>query len=143
MTAPRSRKETLIYHKHLSKTDRSVCEFCNFTDRPAEVVEATDNFFVVKNIFPYSLWDSQKVADHLMIVPKQHIDSLASLNDKQLIEYVKLLTKYEASGYNIYSRAPGSNRKTVIHLHTHLIKLTGKNTKLIFSVRKPYLRITR
>ena len=140
MSANRSRGEVKTYRRYIKKLSGNVCEFCNIANTPNQVVASTDSFYVIKNLFPYSLWDNQSVADHLMIIPKRHVDSLAAFSPQEASEFLKLLSEYESQGYNVYARAPGSKIKTVVHQHTHLIKPKGKMRKFIIFARKPYIR---
>lgn len=143
MTAQRSRKEEKVYEKYLAHADNNICDFCAIEKGDAQFVEATTYFKVIKNLFPYSMWDSQGVGDHLMITPKIHTSNLSAMTIGQKAEYVDLLEKYEAKGYNIYARAPASEIKSIIHQHTHLIKPAGKVRGFVFMIRKPYFRITK
>lgn len=143
MTAPRSRHEESIYRKHLKTAKAEACVFCAIQKGDDQYVEETEYFKVIKNNFPYSLWDGQTVVDHLMITPKKHTDSLKSMKSAEKVEYVDLLEKYEKQGYNVYLRAPVSVIKTVVHQHTHLIKTEGGPKKLVLHMRKPYIRVVR
>lgn len=143
MTATRSRREEHKYKKHLSEVDKSVCAFCAIRDHDSQWVAETKYFKVIKNIFPYSLWDSQNVVDHLMVTPKNHTDSLSAMKPAQKVEYVDLIEKYELKGYNIYARAPASIIKSIKHQHTHLIKTSGRPKGFLFFLRKPYFRFHR
>ncbi len=140
----RSRKETIKYRKY-REVEKYVdqCVFCSDEGKTGAIIEISKNFKIIKNIFPYSHWDSQGVADHLMIIPKIHTDTLADLNDSAAVEFVKLISKYESIGYNVYARAPQSTMKSIVHQHTHLIKLDGNDKKLLLYVNKPYLRLTK
>jgi diadenosine tetraphosphate (Ap4A) HIT family hydrolase len=142
MTAPRSRKHNRIYQKYLQQADPSICTFCTLKGDEIIVVGHTKYFTILKNRFPYTLWDGQTVTNHLMVVPKQHIASLSGLTLHEKAEYVDILEKYENDGYNIYARAPVSVIKSVLHQHTHLIKTTGGAKKLVFMIKKPYIRLT-
>jgi diadenosine tetraphosphate (Ap4A) HIT family hydrolase len=142
MTAPRSRKEAITYTKHLKQTDNSVCPFCHIDPKDEQYVDETRYFFVIKNTFPYSIWDGQEVKDHLMVTPKVHTDSLGTMTQTARLEYVDILEKYEKQGYNIYARAPTSIIKTIVHQHTHLIKTAGKPRRVLFMLRKPYIRFS-
>lgn len=140
MTATRSRKEEKTYKKYLRDKPKT-CPFCTIEKDSDQLVEETKYFKVIHNIFGYSLWDSQEVEDHLMIVPKKHIDSIAKLPSEASIEYVKLLSKYEKMQYSQYSRAPSSVIKSVVHQHTHLIKPKGEPKKFVLLFRSPlYMR---
>lgn len=141
MTATRSRKEELQYKKYRKTLpEDDYCGFCHIKKGDEQFIKSTRNFKIIRNIFGYSMWDSQKVEDHLMVVPLKHIDSLSGLSDKAALEFAKLIFSYEEKGYNVYARAPGSKLKSVIHQHTHLIKPKGKQKKLVLYVRKPYIR---
>lgn len=134
----RSTKEELFYRKHLKEIDRSICQFCAVKHDSPDLIRQTEGFKIIKNIFPYSTWDMQKVTGHLMIVPIKHTESLKDLSDKEAVEFVKLISHYEDRGYNVYARAPGSTVKTVSHQHTHLIKTEGPVKSLLFWMYKPF-----
>ncbi len=139
MSATRSRKEEKDYKAYLKTLPKGVCVFCEGLNE--KLVEDGELFKVIKNIFGYSLWDGQKVVDHLMITPKEHTDSIAHFTDEMVLEMHKLLSKYESEGYNVYARAPASKIKSVAHQHTHLIKTEGLPKSLVLLSRKPYFRV--
>lgn len=140
--ATRSRKEEKAY-KAYQKTQSSDCVFCAITKKDPQFVDHTRSFKIIRNIFAYSIWDNQKVVDHLMVVPKKHIDSLDQLSDAAAGEFLKTISAYERQGYNVYARSPGSRMKSVIHQHTHLIKTAGRPKNVFFLIRKPfYFRIS-
>lgn len=144
MTAQRSRKEELTYKKYVTKQRRQKeheCVFCAINSSSDQLVRQTQYFKVIVNIFPYSVWDGEAVDDHLMIVPIKHTDKLGSLPAAAASELLQLIDSYEDKGYNLYARAPGSAIKSVIHQHSHLIKPKGGRKRLVFYLRKPYIRI--
>lgn len=143
MTVPRTRKQAKAYIRHLKSTDSSVCAFCPINEGSEQFVEGTRYFKVLRNIFPYSLWDGQDVIDHLMVVPRSHTDTISSFSDAEKIEYVDILQKYDLQGYNVYARAPVSAIKTIVHQHTHLIKTNGGAKNFVLSIRKPLIRLIR
>lgn len=143
MSATRSRKEQIQYKKYLKTVNKDVCVFCDIKKGSDQLISTTKYFKVIINIFPYSVWDGQKVADHLMVTPKKHTDSLKNMPDSQKVEYVNLIEAYEKEGYNIYARAPVSKMKSIVHQHTHLIKTEGAHKKLIVLSTKPYVRIVK
>jgi diadenosine tetraphosphate (Ap4A) HIT family hydrolase len=143
MTATRSRREEKSYKKYLKTAQRNTCAFCVIKKNNHQLVTTTSHFKIITNIFPYSLWDGQKVISHLMITPKRHTDSLSNMKPDEKVEYVDLIEQYEYQGYNIYARAPSSSVKSIIHQHTHLIKTDGKTRRFVFLIRKPYFRIVR
>jgi diadenosine tetraphosphate (Ap4A) HIT family hydrolase len=145
MTAHRTRKETKQYTAHLRKNPaaQDVCEFCQMQPGHPQFVVQTTNFKVVRNLYPYSLWDDHGVVDHLMIIPKEHIHNLSGLSPAVAHEYLQLVAAYEQQGYNIYARAPQSKVRSIAHQHTHLIKSAEQKRKIIFFIRRPYIRWVR
>lgn len=144
MTAQRSTKEEKLYKKIKIIQKNNQCPFCIIDIHHEQFVEETENFKIIRNYLPYSIWEGQGVVDHLMIVPKEHTDSLGSLSKETAHEYIKLIDKFVPNGYNIYARASNSKTKSIFHQHTHLIKLDNKDRKIIILLRKPfYLRLSR
>ncbi|HVX24656.1 MAG TPA: hypothetical protein VG992_04955 [Candidatus Saccharimonadales bacterium] len=141
MAATRSRKEYLKYERHLATVQPGLCAFCAIEAGSDQLIKETKHFKIIYNIFPYSLWDGQRVVEHLMVAPQTHTDTLSALNDKQKAEYVDILQEYESNGYNIYARAPVSKIKSIAHQHTHLIKTEGAARRFLLLLRKPYFRI--
>ncbi len=142
----RSAKQQRNYDKHRDskKSQPEVCDFCDINSSSEQFVSETKNFKVIRNIFPYSYWDHQRVSDHLMIVPKQHSNTLSSLSKDAALEFVMLISDYEKNGYNIYARASQSNIKSITHQHTHLIKPDGKKViKTVIYRAKPYFRVIK
>ena len=117
------------YRKNLP-ADAS-CIFCEIKAGDNQFITETEHFKLIYNTFPYSYWDNNKVDEHLMIVPKQHTDTLKDLSFIESREYIEQISKYENLGYNIYARTPGSNTKSIIHQHTHLIKSIPKPKKTL------------
>lgn len=139
----RSYREHKIYSSHLKNIDKSICAFCAIESGDEQLIKSTKSFKIIKNIFSYSIWDSQKVVDHLMVVPKAHTDNLANMTPKQAAEYLLIISEYEQRGYNIYARAPSTKTKSIIHQHTHLIKVDGKFINFSFWIKKPFfIRLT-
>lgn len=140
MTATRSRKEEKFYKSYRMNHKKAACDFCNIDKNYSQFLKATRSFKVIRNIFAYSIWDGQEVSDHLMIIPKEHVDSLSKVTSAQAVELLKLISEYEAGGYNFYGRAPSSKIKSVVHQHIHLIKTVGQPKKFVFLLRRPYIR---
>ena len=139
----RSRRDQRRYQKYRTALSAAVCDFCDIREGHNQFIAETTSFKIIRNIFPYDFWDGQWVDDHLMVVPKQHTDTLKSLNPKQAVEYLKLISDYEGRGYNVYARAPGSLAKTIVHQHTHLIKGREHYRKFVLHVDRPYFTFVR
>lgn len=102
------------------------------------ILRETEHAVIVKNRTLYDYWEMQKVTDHLMVIPKRHVASLAELTSEERLDVMNLCAEYEAQSYNIYARGVKSNRRSMAHQHTHLIKIDDKETKFYLAIRKPY-----
>ena len=144
MTASRSTKEERSYKRFRKNDAHTDCPFCVITKGHSQYVRETKHLKVIRNRTPYSLWDSQGVIDHLMIVPKQHTNKLGSLGDAAAVEFISLIDEYESSGYNMYARSVDSSNRSVVHQHTHLMKLDGREKTFLFMLKKPwYFRLSK
>lgn len=140
----RKPKTEKIYKKHTkSVRARAICEFCAFDDRIGHFVSSNEHFWVVRNLFPYDFWDSRKVKDHLLVVPKRHIESLSELTDDEKIAYADIIGQYDLLGYSSYARAAVNEMKSVAHHHTHLVSLALKPVRFIVFTNKPHFYWTR
>ena len=91
--------------EHRRKNKSSGCDFCQLVETDtSQVVSRHRHCLVIKNLFGYDVWDDRGVEEHLMIIPKRHVDSLADLTNEEMAEYIKIMTKYEKSGYSIEDR---------------------------------------
>jgi diadenosine tetraphosphate (Ap4A) HIT family hydrolase len=145
MNAVRSRKDKRAYAQYLrSLGPAEGCQFCLLQPGDSQLLWESNNFKIIINRFPYALWDTKPVEEHLMLVPKQHTVTLKNLSPKESQEYVELISDYEHRGYNIYARSPGSSMKSVLHQHTHLIKLSPtRRRRIIITTIKPFIKIAR
>lgn len=94
---------------------------CPFCDDQTVAVARHRSMLVVRNRFPYVVWDAARVEDHLMIVPVRHTLSLDEFTDAEAAGFFAVARRYEAAGYSLYSRAPANRSRSVGHVHTHLI----------------------
>ncbi len=140
--ATRNRTEEKKYKAYLKTLPPNICVFCDIKNSDKSHIQSTKYCRVIENIFPYSLWEYVKVSEHLMITPLRHVSSLGDLNDKELLDYMKLLGAYEKRGYNLYARAPSSPTKSIPHQHFHLIKTTGKQRRITLHSKKPAYRLS-
>lgn len=142
MTATRSSKANKHYKHHQAHIEppSKICVFCALKPGDKQVLRQTKHFKIVQNIFPYTLWDSQTVDDHLTISPIKHTDTLSDLSEKAAKEFVDLIGEYESNGYSVYARAPGNVTKSITHQHTHLIKLSGHKVRFLMYLKRPYKR---
>jgi diadenosine tetraphosphate (Ap4A) HIT family hydrolase len=144
----RSRAETKNYRAYIKRRRAQGkgqdCIFCDVTPDEPHFIKELKYFKIIHNLFMYSNWDGHGVEEHLLLVPKKHIASLAHLSKPAALEYFDTITAYEEKGYHIYARGAGSHAKTIIHQHTHLIKpKEGQTNKFLLFINKPYIRLVR
>jgi diadenosine tetraphosphate (Ap4A) HIT family hydrolase len=133
----RSRKNEKQY-SHYTRHKADGCDFCAFTVESQQVIKEYPQFWVITNMFAYEIWDGLNVLEHLMVVPKRHVDSISHFNDAESKEYLSILGEYESAGYSIYARAAQNIAKSVQHQHTHLIKMGNKKARALLYVHKPH-----
>lgn len=127
----------------LDKQKNISCTFCNHRGHDLNV-ESNDTMRVILNRVSYDVFEGRAVLDHLLIVPKRHVESLKDFTDQEKIDMMNFAGKYEAEGYNVYARGAGSITRSVKHQHTHLIKIKNDTkAKLIFYLQKPHILINR
>jgi diadenosine tetraphosphate (Ap4A) HIT family hydrolase len=124
------------YLDYLAQTKDAGCPFCD--QSKSETVEETAHCRVIKNAFPFDIWEGFKVTEHLLLIPKDHIDHLEKLPAESRKDFMDQLCKYEAAGYNLYSRAPQSGARVYPHVHTHLLKTEGELAQSLDYTRHPH-----
>jgi diadenosine tetraphosphate (Ap4A) HIT family hydrolase len=134
----RTRKTFKQYYPYTLAAKQRPCEFCQFNPKQKHFVKEYDNFWVVRNLFPFDVWDTSDVTDHLLVVPKRHIDSVGHFNTDEQAEYAKIIGAYDLKGYASYARPKGSMNKSVPHQHTHLMTYGNKRKKLLIYIKRPY-----
>lgn len=143
MAMVRNRKKHKEFVKFFRASKQRGCDFCNLPSPGNEIVESTTHFWVIKNFFPYDVWDSSGVKDHLLVIPKRHIDSIGHFNPKEQAAYGKIIGKYDLQGYSAYARAAGNVIKSVPHQHTHLMALDNKPKQFLLYLKSPRFMISK
>jgi diadenosine tetraphosphate (Ap4A) HIT family hydrolase len=133
------RKTRKIYAERKKVTN---CPFCDYADKETIVYEDA-HIFIVPNLTKYDLWELHDVTEHLLVMPKRHVLSLAELTDQEQLAIMQRIAQYEAKGFNVYARGVGFARRSVAHQHTHLIKASNKPAKFSMFIQKPYLLIKK
>ncbi len=121
-----------------SRPKVTTCIFCDLTRKDPQVLEAYPLFMLVKNIYPYAVWDSCRVLEHYLILPKRHMASLDDMTKKERAEYADLVARAEKDGFALYTRSDSGITKSVTHVHTHLIKLENRRINVLFFLKKPH-----
>ena len=115
------------------------CPFCNFNndDISNTIIEQTQNFLILPS--KGALCDG-----YLLIVPKQHLNSMNELDNKQKEELNIIIEKYQKKFFEIYNKSPiffehGSSQtqimsaSSVTHAHMHIVNHNFSNQNQIIS----------
>lgn len=124
-------------HKYKSRQRIGGCPFCD-PDTISNAVFEDDLIYIVPNLTQYDLWELHDVEDHLLIVPKRHVETLSELTNAEKLAVMDRAAEYEAKGYSIYARGVGFVKRSVKHQHTHLIKVTNKKPRIAIFLQSPY-----
>lgn len=103
----------------------TVCLFCKIVAKeiPADIVHASDRVIAFRDIVP-------KAPVHILLVPKDHIESAADLTEKdgpmlgELFSAAAHLAKVEGvdeTGYRLVTNVGVDGGQEVLHLHVHLL----------------------
>ncbi|HEX5734259.1 MAG TPA: HIT domain-containing protein [Blastocatellia bacterium] len=112
-------------YKYIASADKETgCVFCRArdgNDRDFLIVHRGDLNFIILNLYPYT-------SGHLMIVPYEHVDSLAAIDCQTTTEMMEMAKRaqtaleaeYRPDGFNIgmnLGRSAGAGVADHIHLH--------------------------
>ncbi len=100
------------------------CIFCQIVAHrlPADIVYEDEDVAVFKDIYP-------KAPVHLLIVPREHIESINSLNEQnaEIVAKMALTAKRLAglqriqTGYRVMINTGREAGQVIFHLHMHLM----------------------
>jgi histidine triad (HIT) family protein len=99
------------------------CVFCRIVAResPAEIEYEDEEVLAFKDLYP-------KAAIHLLIIPKRHIESIASLESEDegvvghCVRVARILAErlgYGERGYRVSCNTGPEGGQVVYHLHLH------------------------
>lgn len=135
------RKTKLTYNKaNAGDRKRPECTFCTDETR-ARILDENKTMFVIANRVAYDFFEGLEVEEHLMVIPKRHIEDFKSLSAQEKTDFVDMISKYEAKGYGFYARGTHNANRSVRHQHTHLFKVKGYKARVLFYLKKPHLLI--
>jgi len=130
--------------KFVTKRHKKGCIFCiaNKKDKDNFIIRRSKRSFAMLNIYPYN-------NGHVMVSPYRHVRDIKGLNDKELLDIMKLLSdiqsllqkKLKPHGFNIginTGKVAGAGYAGHLHIHivprwngdTNFMPVTG-NTKII------------
>ena len=99
------------------------CLFCRIAkgEIPAKLVAETDEAVAFRDIDP-------KAPVHVLVIPRQHLTSLATAEDEellgQLLMFVAKIARTEGiseSGYRVVANTGPDGGQSVDHLHLHVM----------------------
>ena len=99
------------------------CLFCKIVagEIPATIVAESDDALAFRDIAP-------QAPVHVLVIPKQHVASLAETPDGRAMAAISELAKrvardlgVEHSGYRVVVNTGADGGQTVHHLHLHLL----------------------
>lgn len=137
----RNTRKHYVRRNRGDKVSKWDCPFppCNDDDaREQNVLFENDTMYVISNRVSYDVFEMQNVEDHLMVIPKRHLESFAEFSDQERLDMMRIVSDHEGRGYHIFARGVGSVNRSVKHQHTHLIKLNNKKARLFLYSHKPY-----
>jgi histidine triad (HIT) family protein len=103
----------------------SECTFCKIAAReiPADIVHASDRVVAFRDINP-------KAPTHILLIPKDHVDSAASVTDDhgellaeilQAAAHLARANGVDESGWRLVTNVGPDAGQSVQHLHFHLL----------------------
>jgi diadenosine tetraphosphate (Ap4A) HIT family hydrolase len=122
---------------HTKRGGRSGCPFCR-EDTLQSAVYEDKYIYVAPNLTEYDLWELHDVEEHLLVMPKRHVENLNELTKHEKMALIDVLAEYESKGYSAYARGVGFVKRSVKHQHTHLIKVSNKEPKFALFFSRPY-----
>jgi len=99
------------------------CLFCRIVrgEIPAKLVADTEDCLAFRDVNP-------QAPLHVLVIPKQHVASLATADDAALVGRLSLVAAeiarregFEERGYRTVVNTNGDAGQTVFHLHLHLL----------------------
>lgn len=119
---PRSLKTEISYWRY-RRTHPSGCGYCKaYAENDQQVIAIKGTMMVLTARFPYAKWDGWKVGEHLLVIPIRHTGSFSRLTDEESRDMMDIIKSYEANHYSFYIRSYTNKRRSMLHVHGHLIK---------------------
>mgnify|MGYP001566952840 CR=1 FL=1 len=109
----------------------SECIFCKIAEKKitATILFEDENMLAFRDLNPVS-------PDHILFIPKRHIDSFGQITDKDESLLGKISVRiakfakekgFDKNGFRVVTNIGSDGGQTVFHLHFHL--LAGRNFK--------------
>ena len=114
---PKIEKKHQIELKKYEK--KGICPFCVSGLKDQSIKKEGGCFLVIWNKYPYQLYKGREVEKHLLIIPRDHVESIKKL-EKDKYDSIVAEWKAKKPDATIY-REQGDPEKSVPHAHIHLI----------------------
>jgi len=135
------------YVDWLKKKNKNVCPFCNL--KKSEILKANKSADIILSRARYH-------KDHLLIIPKKHVEKISELTKKEKEDFINLFSKGMAALHKKYENIGVIYRegnlkkigKSIEHMHFHLIPNTcvgpkkSTNGRMFFK-EKVYIKKTQ
>lgn len=114
------------YREQYRKKKFKKCPFCVWTSKyKKHIVSETEHYYLTINHYPY-------IKHHMLIAPKQHIESLIkeqfNLEKENLTKLAgKIFLKLGIKNYVVLDRAGNKSGRSLKHIHRHVIPVDGPN----------------
>lgn len=141
-------RKTLNEYAKRNANDKHLagCSYCSdYKNGTYKLVAEGKTMVTVHNRVMYDMFEGQRVTENLMVIPIRHVESMADFTDEEKLEHMTILGSYEKQAYDVYARGVGNVTRSMLHQHTHLIKMENINKfpKILFFIRKPYFLFDR
>jgi len=99
------------------------CLFCKIADKEeeADIIYEDEEFIAFKDIEP-------KAPEHILVMPKEHVDSVKELKTehkklagKLILTAKKIAEEKDAEGYKIVFNVGKEGGQLIQHIHLHLL----------------------
>jgi len=116
----RERKVETKHQIQLKKyKEKGICPFCSKGIKDQEIIKEGDCFYVIYNKFPYKLYRGKEIKQHLLLIPKDHVEDTKELSIEKHVSLIEEWKKMKPDE-TIY-RKKGDEEKSIPHAHIHLI----------------------
>ncbi|KAG0441926.1 Hit family protein 1 [Dictyocoela muelleri] len=98
------------------------CIFCSIINSKQNILFENNNFIVLLDIYPLS-------KGHLLVIPKEHKETMDQLSDQYLSEALILIKRIiSIAGYKKYNILQNNRHvQSVPHVHFHLIPFNSES----------------
>src|SRR5690606_28572825 len=96
------RKTHHTYRRHnaADKKSEGSCPFPSCQGRNGQMIlRENDTMYVIANRVPYDMFEGRRVEDHLMVIPKRHVETIADFTDQEMIDQMTIIGEYESQRY--------------------------------------------